>query len=87
MNSLYDTDKQIQIEHYESIREDVHIHAPYLIIREQLLNIKNNPKWLSKNFQQYIHSPDGWYGSDNAHPGIKSHKKIADDLYEVIKTL
>ena len=51
-------------------------------------------KWLeknhgerSKNFQQYIHSPDGWYGSDNAHPGIKSHKKIADDLYEVIKTL
>ena len=51
-------------------------------------------KWLEKNhgkrakgFQQYTHSPDRWYGSDNAHPGIKSHKKIADDLYEVIKTL
>jgi hypothetical protein len=41
----------------------------------------------SKGFKQYTHSPDGWYGSDNAHPGIKSHKKIADDLYEVIKTL
>ena len=51
-------------------------------------------KWLSKNhgerskgFKQYTHNPDGWYGSDNGHPGIKSHKKIADDLYEVIKTL
>ena len=50
--------------------------------------------WLQKNHgkgakgvKQYTHSPDGWYGSDNAHPGIKSHKKIADDLYEVIKTL
>ena len=53
MNSLYDADKKKQIGRYDSIREDVHIHAPYLVIREHLLDIKKNPQWLSKNFQQY----------------------------------
>jgi hypothetical protein len=31
--------------------------------------------------------PDGWYGMDGQHPGRKAHQKLADGLYETIKTL
>ena len=53
MNSLYDAEGNIRTERYKTIREDVHIHAPSLTIKKYLLNIKDNPQWLSKNFQQY----------------------------------
>ena len=35
------------------LREDIHIHAPYTIVRERLLEISKYAEWLSKHFRNY----------------------------------
>lgn len=37
----------------DRLREDIHIHAPYTIVRERLLEISKHPEWLSKHFRNY----------------------------------
>ena len=36
-----------------SVREDIHIHAPYLVIRERLLTIAKHDEWLADHFRDY----------------------------------
>ncbi|MBT5774609.1 MAG: hypothetical protein HOH95_09575 [Dehalococcoidia bacterium] len=36
-----------------SVREDIHIHAPYLVIRERLLAIAKHDEWLADHFHDY----------------------------------
>lgn len=36
-----------------SVREDVHIHAPYYVVRERLLKIAQLDEWLGSHFQDY----------------------------------
>lgn len=36
-----------------SVREDIHIHAPYLVIRERLLSIAKHDEWLADHFRDY----------------------------------
>ena len=36
-----------------SVREDVHIHAPYNVVRDRLLAIAKNDEWLGEQFRDY----------------------------------
>jgi len=36
-----------------SVREDIHIHAPYMVIRERLLSIAKHDEWLADHFRDY----------------------------------
>jgi len=36
-----------------NVREDVHIHAPYYVVRDRLLAIARNHEWLGDHFQDY----------------------------------
>ena len=36
-----------------SVREDIHIHAPYHVIRGRLLSIAKHDEWLADHFQDY----------------------------------
>lgn len=40
------------------VREDIHIHAPYGVIRDRLLSIAKHDEWLADHFQDY-HAGDG----------------------------
>lgn len=36
-----------------TVREDVHIHAPYHVVRDRLLAIAKNDEWLGTHFRDY----------------------------------
>jgi len=36
-----------------SVREDVHVHAPYNVVRDRLLEIAKNRDWLGDHFRDY----------------------------------
>ena len=37
----------------ERVREDIHIHAPYRVIRDRLLSIAQHDEWLADHFRDY----------------------------------
>ena len=37
----------------ERVREDIHIHAPYGVIRDRLLSIAKHDEWLADHFRDY----------------------------------
>ena len=36
-----------------NVREDVHIHAPYTVVRDRLLAISRHSDWLGRHFRDY----------------------------------
>ena len=40
------------------VREDVHIHAPYNVVRDRLLEISRHAEWLGPHFQDYATDGD-----------------------------
>ena len=41
-----------------NVREDVHIHAPYTVVRDRLLAISKHEEWLGQHFRDYEASGD-----------------------------
>jgi hypothetical protein len=77
----------------ERVREDIHIHAPYHVIRDRLLSITNHDKWLADHFRNYEardgeleftlvlpgHSEAGRLRVDDSDPfGVRYHRDPND---------